>query len=257
MDKPNNPLRRTTLIWAGIIVIGAIIVFIPGLIGMDGFNGGFALAGGGVFVGIFGIIGTIIYARLAGRLDQLLKKENQLAHWTYTPEEWRAYTERDYVEDKAGKKGLFILVSVIAVIVGVIFYAIVRNDFLVIFFTILGIIIMCGLAAYLSAASVHRHNRKHQGEAYISQDGVYLNRQAYIWKGMGSRLENAVYEEENIPQPRIKFVISAISNMGRNYYNVRVPVPDGQEQKAMQVIADIRAAHNKPPQSPAAGVKPG
>jgi hypothetical protein len=242
MDKPKNPLKRTALIWVGIIILGIIIVFIPSIFGIDGFNGGFGISFGGIVLTIFGIIGTVIYVRLASKLDQILKKENQLAHWTYSPEEWKAYTEKEYAEDAAGKKGLFIAVAVITLIVGVIFYAIVRDSFVTIFYTVFGIILIVGLSAYLSAVSTYRQNKKYLGEAYISLDGIYLNHQAHIWTGMSSRLENVVYEEENRSQPRIKFEYSSLSRTGRDYFAVRVPVPIGQEETAKNIAQEFSAA---------------
>ena len=254
MDKPKNPLRRTTLIWAAIIVVGIIIVFIPAMTGMDGPDGGFALGAGGIFVAIFGIVGTFVYARLAIRLDQILKKENQLAHWTYNPEEWETYTEQEHTEDKAAKKGLFIMISVIAIIVGIIFYAVVRDNFLVILSIFLFIILVAGLSAYFSTVAPYRQNRKYLGEVYISQDGVYVNRQAHIWKGIGARLENVVYEDGpqrknvvyedgKLPQSRIRFDYSTPGRYSRNDYTARVPVPRGQEEAAKKIVAEIVAAH--------------
>jgi hypothetical protein len=244
LERVNNPLRRTAAVWGGVIVLGVIIIFIPGIIGLDGFDGGFALSFGGLIVAIFGVIGTIIYIRLASRLDQILKKENQLAHWTYTTEEWKDYTEKEHAEDIGVKKMLFLLIAAIAIIVGIAYYAFVRNGFIAIFSSVLGIIAIVGIAAYFSTLSVYLQNKRRQGEAYISRDGVFLNRQAHIWKGIGARLENAAYQESNLSQPRIKFDYSVPSRMGRNYFSARVPVPTGQEGKAKQVVADILTANN-------------
>ena len=245
MDNPKNPLRHAAHIWAGIIVVGIIIIFIPSLIGMDGFNGGFALSFGGIAVVIFGIVGTLIYVRLAARLDKIFKKENQLAHWTYSHEEWKLYSEKEHAEEAVSKKGLFFVISILTLIVGIVLYAIVGHDFWVIFSTVLVIILIVGLSAFFSTRSTYRLNKKYLGEAYISQDGVYLNRRAHIWKGIGSCLENVVYEEGKQPQPRIEFKYSMPSRFGRDCFTVRVPVPRGQEGAAKKIAKEIDAAHLK------------
>ena len=250
MNISNNPLRRTALVWTGIIVLGIIVIFIPGIIGLDGFDGGFALWLLGGLIAITGIVAAIIYNGLANTLDGILKEENLLARWTYSPEEWQTYTEKEHAEDNAARKGLFLLIAVISVIVGVMLWIVKRDNPLVILFTILGIIAVVGLTAYLTASSNYRRNRKYLGEAYITRDGVYLNRQLHIWKGIGTHLNEVVYEDANRSQPIIRFEYCAPGIQGRAYvpyfYTARVPVPRGEEEKAKQIVAEISTAHISP-----------
>jgi MFS family permease len=243
MNIKANPPRRIALIWSGIAILGIIIFFIPGIIGMDGFNGGYALSFLGGFVVLVGLIAVIIYARLASILDRITRKENLLARWTYTPEEWKAYTEKEHIEDKATKKGTFILIAAVSVIVGIVVWVIQRNHPLIILFIVIGIIAIMGLTAYLSAFSNYRQNKKYLGEAYIALDGIYLNRQLHIWKGIGNRLESAVYEDKHPGQPSLKFEYSSPSREERYYYTARIPVPPGQEETAKRIVAEIAAAH--------------
>jgi len=55
-----------------------------------------------------------------------------------------------------------------------IMWAIYPHDGLLIFFIILGIIVVIGLTAFLSALSPYRWNKKHLGEVYIAKDGAIL-----------------------------------------------------------------------------------
>jgi hypothetical protein len=243
MNIKHNPQRRTSLMWTGVIVLGIIIIFIPGIIGLDGFNGGFALSFLGGFLAIIGIIAAVIYARLAGALDRITRQENLLAHWKYTPEEWKDYTEREHKEDASSKKGVFILIAVIAVVVGIIFYVIVRDNPLVIVGIVLGIIAVAGLSAYFSTLATYRQNKKYLGEAFIALDGVYLNRQLHIWKGIGNKLEEISYESEYHAQPMIKIDYSSPGRSERYYYTARIPVPPGEEETAHKIVSEIAKAH--------------
>jgi hypothetical protein len=242
MNIKNNPPRRTALIWTGIIIVGIIVIFIPGLTGMDGFNGGFALSVGGGFIAMIGIIAAVIYFRLASSLDRITRKENILAHWTYSPEEWRRYTEKEHKEDAAGRRGLFILIAVIAVIVGIIFYAIVRENPLIIVLIVLGIIAITGLSAYFSTLANYRNNKKHLGETYMALDGVYLNRQIHIWKGIGNRLEEIAFDDKE-NSPRIIITYSSPGTHSRNTYTIRVPVPPGETAAAQSIVEQITSSH--------------
>jgi hypothetical protein len=243
MNLKNNPTRRTALVWTGITATGIFIIFLPGIIGMDGFNGGFALAFGGGFVAILGFIAAIIYFRLATRLDRITRKEDILAHWTYSPGEWKTYTEEEHKEDAADKKGVFIMVMIISVIVGIVFWLVVRDNPLLIAGIILGIIAVTGIAAFTSSWTTYLNNKRRHGEAFIHLDGVYLNRQLHIWKGIGTRLEGAVYEDDGTSLPRIRFDYSAPGRSERYYYSARIPVPPGEEESAKRILSQIAAAH--------------
>ncbi len=243
MNLKNNPTRRTAMIWTAIMATGIFLIFFPGIIGMDGFNGGFALALGGGFVAILGLIAAIIYFRLAGRLDRITRKEEVLAHWTYSPEDWKAYAEEEHKEDAADKKGVFIMVMIISIIVGIVFWLVVRDNPLLIAGIILGIIAVTGIAAFTSSWTTYLNNKRHHGEAFIHLDGVYLNRQLHIWKGIGTRLEEVVYEDDGTSLPLIKFDYSAPGRNERYYYTARVPVPPGEEENAKRIIVQIATAH--------------
>jgi hypothetical protein len=245
MNIEHNPPRRTAFIWLGIMLIGIIGIFLPSIIGMDGFNGGFALACLGGFIAMIGLIAAVIYFRLGTSLDRITNKENVLAYWRYSPEEWKQYTEIEHKEDATGRRNLFFLVAVISVIVGVIFWAMVRDNPLIIIMIILGIIAITGLTAWLTGLANYLNNKKRVGEVYIALDGAYLNRQLHVWKGIGNLLEEIVFEDQIRAQPRIRIEYSSPSNTGRNSYTARIPVPPGQEGLAREVVAKIAAVHLK------------
>jgi hypothetical protein len=245
MNIKNNPPRRSALIWGGILTAGVIIIFFPTIIGLDGMSGGFAVATGGVFISIFGLVGTIIYLLLAKSLDRITLPENILAYWKYSPEEWKSYTENEHREDASGKRNLFFLVAAISVVVGIIFYAMVQDDPLIIVLIILGIISITGITAYLSTLTAYLHNKKYLGETYIALDGVYLNRQVHIWKGLGNRLEEIGFDEDKETGSRIIIEYSAPGTHNRNSYSVRIPVPPGKESTARGLVNQIASANLK------------
>jgi hypothetical protein len=243
MSIKHNNYRRTAYVWFGVIALGVFVFFLPGIIGLEGFDGGFALSVGGGFITMIGIIAGVIYAKLANALDRIVKPENLLAHWTYTQEQWKEYTELEHKEDAEAKKGLFILVAVISVIVGVIFAIFERENPMLIFFIILGIIALVGITALLTSFANYANNKRRLGETFLALDGVYLNRQLHTWKGIGNSLEEAVLEAGEKGHPRVRFEYSSPGRTGRNFYTARIPVPPGDEDNAREVVARIIAAH--------------
>ncbi|HSW58487.1 MAG TPA: hypothetical protein VLH15_08805 [Dehalococcoidales bacterium] len=245
MKFENNPPLRTAWIWIGVMAAGILAIFLPSLIGLDGFDGGFALSLLGLFVALIGLITSVIYFRMAAALERITRKENILAHWRFSPEEWKKYTEREHKVDVGGRKGLFIMVAVITVIVGIIFWIAVRDNPLIIFLICLGIIAITGLTAWLTGWANYRHNKKNLGEAIVALDGVVLNRRLHLWKGIGNRLESITYEGYRRQLPQISITYSSPGRHSRNVYTARVPVPPGQEELAKKITADIAAAHLK------------
>jgi hypothetical protein len=98
----DNPPRKTATIWCIITALAVFAIFAPHIFGMDELNGGFAISVLSFFLAITGIIVIIIYAKRASKLESMLKGNNLLAHWTYTPDEWRQYTEKEYQGEKGG-----------------------------------------------------------------------------------------------------------------------------------------------------------
>ncbi|MDD4923641.1 MAG: hypothetical protein PHF74_02240 [Dehalococcoidales bacterium] len=239
MEIKENPPKRTAFIWLGIAIAGIIIIFLPGIIGLDGFDGGFALSAGGLMVAITGFVAAAIYFRLARNVDSIMRNVDVLAYWTYTPEQWRQYTEEEHKEDAAAKRGLFMLIAIIAVIVGIIMAIAIRENFHIIALIILGIIAVAGLSAFFSTIASYRYNKKHHGEVYITPDGAYFNRQMHIWKGIGNQLEEISLDDDGTGLNRLIITYSALAAYKRNSYTIRIPVPPGEEETAKKIVKQI------------------
>jgi hypothetical protein len=137
------------------------------------------------------------------------------------------------------------MVTIITVIVGLIFWAVVRDNPGLIALICLGIIAVTGLAAWLSGLANYRNNKARLGEVFIGRDGANLNRQLHIWKGVGNKLEEIVFENDDQGRPRIRVEYSAPNRGSRNFYTARIPVLAGQEEAAQNIVAEISAANRK------------
>jgi hypothetical protein len=247
MNFKHNPPRRIALIWAVTTVIGLFIIFLPGLLKMDSFNGGFALSFLGGFIVVLGLIALVTYWQTASILDRITKKENVLANWHYDPAEWQQYTGEEQKEDAADKRHLFFLIAVIAVAVGLVFGLLVwlkeRGNPVVVLGIVVAIIVITGLAVWAYGQVTYRRDKNRLGEVYIALDGVYLNRQLHIWKGLGNHLKNILYEDHSPDRSRISIVYSSPSREGPEEYALSIPVPSGQEETAKNLVRQITQTH--------------
>ena len=234
----DNPLRKTTIAGIFITAIGIWILFAPELIGIDAFKGGFAISFGGFFIAIAGIIVVIFYVYLAGILDRILRGENLLAHWTYSPEIWHKYTEKEYAEEKIEKKGLFFVVSAFALFFGALFWLIDPESGFYVFLSMIGLIAIIAFTWQFSAWYYYKQNKTGEREAYISRDGIYMNRKLYTWHLLGSRLMSAEIEDKHGLSLLI-FKITAITLPGPQTYTIRIPVPYEQQEKAKTIMQQL------------------
>jgi hypothetical protein len=169
----------------------------------------------------------------------MLQKENLLAYWRYSPEQWNSYAVKEHEENKRNKRNLFIMISVISVLICGIF-AITASDIWYIFlFTALGIIVLMALAAWLSVWMRYRQNQKYPGDTYICADGVYFNRELHVWRGFGAILEDVVYQQ-NKKEPLVVISYSVPNRYNRQYVTIRVPVPRGSEDQALKLVETLR-----------------
>jgi MFS family permease len=235
----DNPPRKTAITWLIITAACFAFVFIPGIVGVDGMQGGYAISFVSFFLGIVGIVVVVIYAQLASILSRLLRGEGLLAHWIYTSEKWMDYAKKEYVEEKTEKKGLFIVVSGFALFFGFLFWALDPENGIFVFYVMLGLIAVCAFAWQFTAWNTCRQNKRATGEVYIGKDAVYLNRRFFTWRLFGSSLTSVTLENKR-GLTMLIFTYSALTFPGPQIYNVRVPVPKNQEETAKNIAKQFK-----------------
>jgi len=243
MNMKNNPPMQTTIAWAVITVLSIFGIFAPEIFGIEGFDGGFAISFVCIFLAITGIIVIVIYSGRARLLNRILSGENILAHWTYSPEEWRKYTEKEYEEEKQLKKGLFFVISGIAVLTGIIFFLVDHKNGIWVLLAMLGLVAIIAFTAWITSLYNYRQNKKFHGQTYITEKAIYLNRQLHTWGGPGDSLESVALEKKDNAQALLKFKYSVITRTGLQQQTVRIPVPTGKENEAEALAKKFNQAY--------------
>ena len=232
--RPPNTARITSNVWWIITAVSIFAIFLPSIIGLDGFRGGFAVSALAIFMAIIGLIVAIIYMRRASILDGIFDGKNVLAHWTYPRDVWLAYAGKEYEREGSSKKGLFIMVAVIALVIGFIFFLVDHKGGLWVLVSMVGLVILIAFVAWFTTWYNHRQNLKYIGEAYIAPKAVYLNRQLHTWADLGSWLDSVSIKDST--PPYIEFKYMAITRTGPQEYNCNVPIPPGKEQEARELV---------------------
>ncbi len=240
---PNNA-RRAAVAWWILTVILAAGAVSPYLLTGDAQQWAIGLSFLFIVFGITFLIMAIIYTRRARICERMLRSEDILAHWTFTPEQWRTYAERENIRNKREKRNIFLAVLIITVMVCGLLAVTLSDTWYIFAATGTGIIVMMGLATWLAVWTRSRQNRAVTGEVFISLSGAYVNRELHVWHNSGAALEDVIYSEEN-DETLLVVSYSVPNRYNRQSVVVRVPVPVGEEEPALQVLKKLRAQIKK------------
>lgn len=194
----------------------------------------------GLFVFLCGAIGLSLFGWQMRTLGRILGGKDQLARWTYDPEEWKRFVAWEFTEETSEKRGLLMLVSAIILAVGGGFWLVMRDAAAAwVFVFLVGLAALLWAVVWIVPRLTRRRNLKALGEVYIGTSGIYMNGVVHTWNFPGSRFESAAFIEK--PFPLLLFVYSYLMVAGRSLYvfrqaaTVRVPVPRGMEAEAAEL----------------------
>ena len=235
-----NPYRRTVYIWAAITVAAVVMIFLPGLLGVDGMSGGYAISFVSFFGVIMGVIVVLVYRGLSSRFDAIVGGMEVLARWTYPPELWKRYSDAEYEESVAEVKPLFVITSAMCLVAGVGAFLWDPEPGIYVLGVMLVVIILMALAAFLTRMHLHHDNLRKPGEAIISKKAVLLNNRLFYWDYFGSKLEKVEVRKGREYSVLIFTTWAPTMQFGQSY-SLRLPVPPGEEVRASEIASTLNA----------------
>jgi MFS family permease len=234
----DNPLMKTMILGLVVTAVGIMMIFGPGIVGIDGFDGGFAISFVGLFVSILGLVVAGFYFQQANILGGILRGEGLLVHWTFDDELWKEYSRKEYAEEISEKKGLFVIVSVFALFFGFLFWFLDNEAGFFVFLAMLGLIGLVGFAWRFSAWYNREQNERGVKEAYLARSGVYMNRRLYTWRLFSAKLLGVEIKNSGVLS-FLKFSYTSFTYPGLQTYTIRVPIPKGQEEVAKTILQQL------------------
>jgi hypothetical protein len=229
-----NPYRRTITLWIVILVAALAMIFVPGLIGIEGMYGGYAIS----FVSFFGVIVCLIvvlvYRGIASRFDDVVGGMDVLASWRYPSDLWMKFNESEYTESIEEVKPLFYLVSGMCLVAGICTYLYDPEPGIYVLGLMVVIVVLMALAAYLTRRGQYNERLRGPGEVVVSKRAVLVNRSLFYWDYFGSRLRNVKVRRDD-GYSVLEFTTWAPTMQFGQFYTLRVPIPPGEEEKARQI----------------------
>jgi hypothetical protein len=223
-------------IWAVILIATVALIFLPGVFGIDGMSGGYAIS----FMSFFGVIVSLVvilvYRGLSSRFEAIVGGMDVLARWVYPAELWRRYSDVEYEESISEVKPLFLMTSAMCLVAGVGFFLWDPEPGIWVLGLMIVVVILMALAAFLTRMHLHNENLRKPGEAIISRKAVLLNNGLFYWDYFGSRLERVVVRKDKEYSVLIFTTWAPTMTFGQSY-SLRVPIPPGEEAKASEIVS--------------------
>jgi hypothetical protein len=224
-----------------VTVVFSAGIFLPGLLGADMMQWGFAAAVFSGFLAMVGLITAIIYRRQARQLAAIFAGEDLLAVWALDLAQWRAAVEADWQQEKRDKRMLWYLVLGWCVVIGIGFAVYDPEAGGIVLLVLLGVAGICGVAAVLGPRWRRRRQLESEGTAWISRRGVYCGGIFHDWSMPGSSLRSVETLAEEDGRKTLELTYEFITRAGLQTETARVPVPPEQEDEALQVAEQLAA----------------
>lgn len=226
--------NRQWTVFYGWLVFTLIVFascFAPVLLDMEMMESGFALITLALFLTIVGMVCAGFYLHRALTLDKIFSGEKLLVHWQYTPQEWRKFTEADYLMSRFEKVPLFIITLIISIVIGGVFVVADPEAGIWVFGFLM--LVMFFIAALVLLLPMLRHTRRGRtGQVYIGVNGLCVNNEFHNWNLLGGRLDAV-----KVLDSFMDFEYSYLTRAGREECHVRVPIPKGEEATAHRLAA--------------------
>lgn len=227
INRPGKVMQNCFLLTV-LMIIAAVVSGYT----LDGMSGGYALIVIFGFLALMFLIAAIIYRPRAKEFDRLANDLNSLARWTFSEDEWAAFTEEDRKESLAANKSILkLLIIISAIICGIL--ALIYKDFFFVYI-LTGIIVFYGIIALTVPFFKKKSLLKGSRDVIIGEESIIVGSTFQTWKFLGAKLRGAVVSHEsNIPLLLIR--VDFPTRHGFQESIIRSPIPPGKLKDAEQI----------------------
>jgi len=174
-------------------------------------------------------------------MDEILEGPDLLAHWIYSPDESATSAGREFAEYKEANKAMFIVVGgffLIAIVILLIFGGEAGGLTALI---LLGALAIIALVAWGAPRLVYSRALRASPGAFIAGNGIVYREAVYPFHSFLNRLDGVSYRDATRDEPAL-LIFSFIQVVGLYIlrpYEVRIPVPAGEEGRAQEIAQQL------------------
>lgn len=230
--------------WVYISVIGAVFfIFLIGYANeyMSCMDGGCAVMFVSFFLAVTLVAVGLLFLSRARTMDAILEGRDLLAHWTYSQEDSAMSAGREFTEYKEANKAMFIVVGgffLIAIVLLLIFGGEAGALTSLVLTGVVGII---ALVAWGAPRLVYSRALRASPGAFIAGNGIIYREAVYPFRSFLNRLDGVSFRDATRDEPAL-LIFSFIQIVGLYIlrpYEVRIPVPAGEEGRAQEIAQQL------------------
>lgn len=232
-NRLKNHEWEVVRMWVILAFLFLVACFVPGLAGIDGMDGGFAIITLCGFMVVVCIVVLAFYIPRARRQDRMMKSGRYLAWWDISKPLWNEFVAYDFAADRMISKGTFTLISIVSLVVGIAL-SVWAQDILMLYIC-LGIIVMLIFPAFAFPWFRKRKKLRNPPLVVFSAESVYVGGSFFTWNMAGARLDST--EIEQIGSLTImKMVMTYPTRTGMESWEIRLPVPPEKLDEAQKLL---------------------
>jgi len=205
---------------------------------IDGMSGGYAIAFVAFFLSVSGFTVALLFVSRARVMGAILADPAPLARWIYPEEIARESVEREYREFRERNRAMFVVIGGMLVVVALFFLVFVEEGGPETALILLGITVLLFAVSRITPWLEQRRAMNASHEAVITRDGVIYEGAVYPFHSF-LVFRGGVSFRTLKKKDRAALVFSFTQITGRfiiQPFDVVVPVPAGEEERAQQIM---------------------
>ena len=199
LQAPPPVLRMSHVAKVAFAITAAFLgaMFVPGLLGADMMQWGYAAATLCGFLAMCALVTAFVYVRRARELAKLFAGDNLLAAWTYEQAFWEQAVQSDTEAETAGKRRLLFLVIAFSVLIGGGFWILDPDAGRWVALVLAVVVGLCTIAAYAGPRWRRQRQLTEPPAAWIGRRGAYVGGLFHDWSMAGSALQGVETVEDD------------------------------------------------------------
>jgi hypothetical protein len=205
---------------------------------INGMSGGYAIALVSLFIAISGIAVAGLFFHRARVMDEILKSNQLLAHWLYSPDMAQKSAYREHKEYIERNRAMLILIGGMLVVTALIFIIFVKEGGLITGVFLLTFTVVLFIISRITPGLELNRALKTPHEAYIARNGIIYEGAVYPFQSfMMGMFDVTLQKGTGKKNPALIFSFTQLVGLYViQAFDIVVPIPEGELDAAYGIV---------------------
>jgi hypothetical protein len=212
---------------------------------IDGMSGGYAIAFISFFLAVTGVAVAALFFSRAKIMDSILNSTRLLAHWTYSKDEVEQSAKREYTDYQERNRAMFFIIGGMLVLVAMVMMIFAGEGGFITGLLLLAFTVFLFIVSRIAPKIGLKNALRSPREAYIAENGIVYEAAVYPFQSFLMRMDGVAFNNRSGKKPAV-LIFSFTQLVGLNIvspFNIEIPVPEGEEEKARKIEKEIATYH--------------